>query len=73
MGKVIYGAPSGFATKTLEAGGGEAAASLENEFVSNKRHGTARLTPDEEKSIAIHLPPRALLSNFYTAVFHPVR
>ena len=73
VAKVMYGAPLAEAHAAISKGGGqaEAAASLQQEFVGNRRHGVAQLTPDEEASVALHLPPRALLGNFYTAVFHP--
>jgi hypothetical protein len=49
----------------------DSAASLQREFVGRTRNGVAMLTAEEEAAVAIHLPPRALLGNFYTAVFHP--
>jgi hypothetical protein len=73
VAKVIYGAPLALAHQKVAEGGAAAdsAASLQREFVGRTRNGVAMLTAEEEAAVAIHLPPRALLGNFYTAVFHP--
>ena len=74
VGHVMYGAPLSTMSATLGAGATESAvaASLQHEFSTSARpRGPRMLSAEQEAAVALHLPPRSLLGNFYTVVYHP--
>lgn len=74
VSNVMYGAPLSSMAQTMSSGGDAVAiaASFQREFTTSARHkGPRMLTQEEEAAVALHLPPRSLLGNFYTTVYHP--
>lgn len=74
VGNVMYGAPLSTMAETMSSGGDSVAiaASFQREFTTSARgKGPRMLTREEEDAVALHLPPRSLLGNFYTTVYHP--
>jgi hypothetical protein len=74
VSNVMYGAPLSTMAETMGSGGDSVAiaASFQREFTTSARgKGPRMLTREEEDAVALHLPPRSLLGNFYTTVYHP--